>query len=78
MCVHTLANVPKADIDKTTWDAQRMGYICGSAPTFAYFKGLIEKECSIANNCDYDTTAQIKAHIKALNILLDHVGYKDE
>jgi hypothetical protein len=63
-CFHTMTDDTR-DIPKAEWDDMRFGQICTNDPpgrkgeTFADWKVVIEKLCSIVRRCDYETKKQL-------------------
>jgi hypothetical protein len=51
-CAHTLTTETR-DLDKSTWDETRFGWVCESSDSFADWKAVIEKLCSVSGRCTY-------------------------
>ncbi len=58
-CAHTLTTATR-DLDKTTWDQTRFGMVCESSDSFADWKSVIEKLCSISGRCSYEEQQQVQ------------------
>lgn len=67
-CFHTLTTETR-DVRPGAWDDERFGMVCTQAQTFADWKKVIEKLCSISGRCDYKTKQQIKAFFLKINRL---------
>lgn len=55
--VHTLSD-EKGDIPKSQWDDLRFGMLCWSSTAYGDWKAVIEQECSLAKNCNYQIIKQ--------------------
>ena len=55
--------------DKTTWDRDRFGMVCGAPPSIGELLSEIEQFCNTFNNCDYETQQNVNLLIKKINYI---------
>lgn len=62
-CFHTLSDESR-DIDKTTWDAERVGQVCTDSSSFANWKAAILKLCKANRSCTYQQKQALRAFVE--------------
>lgn len=61
--------VNEGEVPQPVWDDMRFGMLCTSADTFADWKSVIEKLCSVSGKCTYEIRKQINQTFGSLNQL---------
>lgn len=75
-CFHTLSEKTR-DIDKDTWDVERLGKLCTAPESFANLKAAILKLCDETQRCtleQIETLKTLSAKIERIEIRSEVIG----
>lgn len=59
----------QGSVAQPQWDDMRFGMLCTEASTYADWKAVIEKLCSVSNVCTYEIKTQLQLIFKNMDFL---------